>query len=264
MDEPKLELKNMWGHFLTINKHKWEVAKACFKAGLYRQGITHDLSKFSPSEFFTSARYYKQGVSSPVFEERDAHDGASYVEQHHHGHNPHHWEYWIHVNFKGKPIKIPPKYVREMVCDFIGAGKVYRKKDWTRSLPLEYTQDALARKNRLYHYATEELLLRLLTDFKDIGFDAIKAPHAHKVLKEIDYATAPEVDYDGKSIADLEFDFVGENRKKEIEAPVVDLSQTAEKVPESVRQNGLYGRGRTDEGPLPITKDAPSADRAIK
>ncbi len=42
---------NFWGHLTTVCHHKKLVAKYCFKAGLYRQGICHDLSKFSPTEF---------------------------------------------------------------------------------------------------------------------------------------------------------------------------------------------------------------------
>lgn len=42
---------NLWGHFCTINHHKWLVMKHCFRLGLYWRGLTHDLSKYMPSEF---------------------------------------------------------------------------------------------------------------------------------------------------------------------------------------------------------------------
>ena len=45
-----------WQHFCTITKHKWLVLGGCFRVGLYWQGITHDLSKYSPVEFWNGAR----------------------------------------------------------------------------------------------------------------------------------------------------------------------------------------------------------------
>ena len=53
-----------WQHFKAITKHRWLVMLGCFRVGLYRQGLTHDLSKYSPTEFWTGARYY-QGNRSP-------------------------------------------------------------------------------------------------------------------------------------------------------------------------------------------------------
>ena len=40
-----------WQHFKTITTHKMWVMRYCFKIGLYWQGLTHDLSKYSPTEF---------------------------------------------------------------------------------------------------------------------------------------------------------------------------------------------------------------------
>ena len=45
-----------WKHFKTITHHKWLVLLGCFRVGLYRQGITHDLSKYSPTEFLIGIR----------------------------------------------------------------------------------------------------------------------------------------------------------------------------------------------------------------
>ena len=51
-------------HLQTINHHKLLVMKHCFKVGLYKQGLLHDLSKYSPTEFLVGCRYY-QGTRSP-------------------------------------------------------------------------------------------------------------------------------------------------------------------------------------------------------
>ena len=66
---------NAWRHFKTITHHKLLVMKYCFRIGLYRQGLLHDLSKYSPTEFCVGARYY-QGTRSPNNAEREA-TGAS-------------------------------------------------------------------------------------------------------------------------------------------------------------------------------------------
>ena len=61
---------NIWKHFKTITHHKILVAKGCFKVGLYKQGLLHDMSKYSPTEFWVGAKYY-QGTRSPNNAERE-------------------------------------------------------------------------------------------------------------------------------------------------------------------------------------------------
>ena len=63
-------LKKVIGHFTTITRHKILVMKECFKIGLYKQGLTHDLSKYSPTEFLVGCKYY-QGNRSPNNAERE-------------------------------------------------------------------------------------------------------------------------------------------------------------------------------------------------
>ena len=46
------------GHLKTITAHKRLGRKYCFKVGLYKQGLLHDLSKYSPAEFRIGAKYY--------------------------------------------------------------------------------------------------------------------------------------------------------------------------------------------------------------
>ena len=59
-----------WQHFKTITTHKMWVMRYCFKIGLYWQGLTHDLSKYSPTEFLVGMKYY-QGDRSPNNAERE-------------------------------------------------------------------------------------------------------------------------------------------------------------------------------------------------
>ena len=50
-------MSKLWGHFSTVNKHKRIVLRLCFACGLYKQGLLHDLSKYSFTEFITGVRY---------------------------------------------------------------------------------------------------------------------------------------------------------------------------------------------------------------
>ena len=79
---------NIIGHFKTITRHKILVAKGCFKLGLYYQGIMHDMSKYSPTEFIPGVLYY-QGTASPNNQER-LKNGVSKAWLHHKGRNKHH------------------------------------------------------------------------------------------------------------------------------------------------------------------------------
>ena len=108
---------NIWKHFKTITHHKVLVAKGCFKVGLYKQGLLHDMSKYSPTEFWVGAKYY-QGDRSPNNAERED-IGYSSAWLHHKGRNKHHYEYWIDFTTdmsKGLAgHKMPLKYVIEMM-----------------------------------------------------------------------------------------------------------------------------------------------------
>lgn len=147
-------------HFITITRHKYYVMKFCFKCGLYKRGLLHDLSKYSLTEFFSSGRYF-QGTSSPIDAEKRE-KGYSLAWQHHKGHNPHHWEYWIDNigTYKNTPCKIPIEYVIEMICDWLGAGIVYSKQKPNYNQPyiepLEYYNKC--KNERIFHEETQELI----------------------------------------------------------------------------------------------------------
>lgn len=131
--------KNAKKHFITITSHRIEVMKNCFKAGLYYQGIVHDLSKYSPTEFITGALHY-QGDKSPNEGERSEY-GYSKAWIHHKGRNRHHYEYWNDYNpvtHRTEGVEMPPRYFVEMICDRIAASKIYKGSSYTDSSPLEY------------------------------------------------------------------------------------------------------------------------------
>ena len=80
-------------HVLLVTRHRFLVTVGFFRMGLYRQGLIHDLSKFSFDEFWSSVKYY-QGSRSPLNAQRED-VGYSEAWLHHKGRNKHHCEYWF-------------------------------------------------------------------------------------------------------------------------------------------------------------------------
>ena len=116
------EVKEMSKYFKYLKyviRHKWFVMIECFKIGLYWRGIVHDLSKLLPDEFIPYARYFYGGYKLVWI--NDAFDKAWLLHIHR---NPHHWQYWLLQTDDGplKIIQMPTKYLKEMLCDWHGAG----------------------------------------------------------------------------------------------------------------------------------------------
>lgn len=129
-------IKNIFLHFKTITYHRWLVFKLCLKSGEPWRGFVHDLSKYSPTEFFESVKYYT-GINSPITGAKKD-KGYSKAWLHHKGRNKHHAEYWVDENAPDKNPVIPYKYAVEMVCDKLAAGMVYMGKNFTKEYELEY------------------------------------------------------------------------------------------------------------------------------
>lgn len=158
-----------WKHFCTITYHKYLVAKGCFKVGLYKQGLLHDMSKYSWTEFRVGAKYY-QGTRSPNNAERED-TGCSTAWLHHKGRNKHHFEYWIDYSMDGEGVwagtRMPDKYIVEMFMDRIAASKVYKKEAYTDSCPLEYYSQSNTKL--ILHEHTREVLETLLCMLAEKG-----------------------------------------------------------------------------------------------
>lgn len=161
---------NIWKHFCTINHHKILVMRGCFQVGLIRQGLLHDLSKYSPTEFIVGCRYY-QGNMSPNNAEREA-VGYSSAWLHHKGRNKHHLEYWIDHGIPDKEgphkgehkglcgMKMPVNYVVEMYIDRVAASKNYQKEKYRDDSALAYYMNG--RQFHVLHDDTRALLELLL------------------------------------------------------------------------------------------------------
>lgn len=171
-----------WQHFKTITLHRWKVRSGCFRMGLYWQGLTHDLSKYAPTEFAIGARYY-QGTRSPNAAERED-KGFSEAWMHHKGRNRHHYEYWTDMNPKTRayePVPMPRRYLAEMVADRLAACKVYEGAAYSPASPLAYLMRS--REKDLMNPKTRRELEYLLTMLRDQGEDATFRYIRRKMLK---------------------------------------------------------------------------------
>ena len=181
----KITLKKIFRHFATITKHRHMVIRHSKKAGILWQGLLHDLSKYSPSEFWVGARYFS-GDRSPNEAERHIY-GYSTAWLHHKGRNKHHYEYWIdleagrnkhHFEYWSdydttthelKPVKMPEKYIAEMFCDRVAASKIYQGKNYTNNHPIEYFMRA--KGIRPIHPETSDIIEDLLRTLAEHGED---------------------------------------------------------------------------------------------
>ena len=157
-----------WKHFVTITTHRTKVMFGCFAMGLYWQGLTHDLSKYSITEFWNGARFY-QGTRSPNTAEREV-KGYSESWIHHKGRNRHHYEYWTDMNRQSgtyEAVPMPRKYLAEMVADRVAACKVYEGDKYTDGSALTYLMNS--REKALFHPRTLKELTYLLTMLRDQG-----------------------------------------------------------------------------------------------
>ncbi len=179
--------KNAWHHFLTITHHKLVVMGGCFRVGLWKQGLLHDLSKYSWEEFRTGVLYY-QGNRSPNAAEKEE-KGFSRAWLHHKGRNKHHFEYWTDVSgkedhWKIVGVKMPVNYLAEMVMDRIAASKIYQGKAYTDASPYVYFS-----RNKDYltmHPETKDCLDRILKMLKEKGEKKTFA-YIRKLLRDGDY-----------------------------------------------------------------------------
>lgn len=178
---------NAWNHLKTITHHKWVVMQGCFRVGLYKQGLLHDMSKYTWEEFKTGVQYY-QGTRSPNAAEKEE-KGYSSAWLHHKGRNKHHFEYWTDVatkeeNWKVIGVKMPLNYLVEMVMDRIAASKIYQGKNYVDSMPYEYF--ARSKDHIVMHPETKEMLDQILKMLKDEGEKKTFA-YIRKLLKRGTY-----------------------------------------------------------------------------
>ena len=175
-----------WKHFCTITRHKNLVLVGCFKIGLYKQGLLHDMSKYSPTEFWEGVKYFN-GKHSPITDCKKT-EGYSKAWLHHKGRNKHHTDYWVDLSAPDKTPIIPYQYVAEMLCDKLAAGLIYKGKEWTKGYELEYWVNE--RDKTLVNDQVENLITDFFTQVSQVGIDrALTKKNVKELYKKycIDY-----------------------------------------------------------------------------
>ena len=176
---------NAWKHFVTITRHKNLVMAGCFKVGLYKQGLLHDLSKYSPTEFRVGCKYYQGTMSPNNAERKDL--GYSSAWLHHKGRNKHHMEYWIDYapgsGEKMSGMRMPERYVVEMFCDRLAACENYHGKNYQDRDPYDYYMKS--KDHYIIHPETRALLEKLLIMLKDEGKEKTFSYIREKDLKQV-------------------------------------------------------------------------------
>jgi hypothetical protein len=139
-----------------VLRHKWYVFIECCKLGIPWLGIIHDWSKFLPSEFIPYARHFyggkhdiqrdATGYYKPVDTGDPAFDWGWFL---HAKRNRHHWQWWVLPTgdpTEDKVLRMPLRYMKEMLADWRGAGKAlgtpdtqawYLKHNWSMRLTAE-------------------------------------------------------------------------------------------------------------------------------
>lgn len=170
-------IMNFFKHLHKVNVHRFYVFYYCCKAGIPWRGLVHDLSKYSPTEFWESVKYYS-GTRSPIDACKEK-NGVSMAWLHHKGRNKHHYEYW-QDNFDngGEHLEMPDKYAIEMLCDYLGAGKAYMGKKFTYGAELDWWENKLKTVNAM-HYRQKRFIGIVLRELSARGHDR----HFRKILR---------------------------------------------------------------------------------
>lgn len=176
--EYKIKFINIFRHLHVVNKHRFKVFCLCCRVGIPIRGLLHDLSKYSPTEFWEGVKYF-QGTYSPI-RNCKMKNGYSKAWLHHKGRNKHHYEYWYDYDAPEETPVIPFKYILETVCDSFAAGMVYEGKNWTKKSQLIYwnkTKDNARVNKKIYNF--------LDNVYKEVSKQGLKPILKKKYLKEL-------------------------------------------------------------------------------
>ena len=175
-----MKIKCFFKHLNLVNKHRLLVFKLSIKAGIPFRGLIHDISKYSPIEFFEGIKYYDGNISPIKVCKKE--NGYSKAWLHHKGRNKHHFEYWYDFNAPDKTPIIPYKYTVEMICDTIAASMAYNKDNWNPKINIEYFNN---RKDLDYINPKIQNILR--ETYKQIDEKGLNKTITKKNLQKIYY-----------------------------------------------------------------------------
>ena len=112
-------MKHHWQYLLYLLQHKWYVYRHCARLNIRWRGITHDLSKFRPSEWNAVVAYRRASEFGSRRIDIRAQSPFDLALHRHYRRNDHHWQYWVGIDH-GRPVarKMPVEALRELVADW--------------------------------------------------------------------------------------------------------------------------------------------------
>ena len=121
-------MNKYWNYFWYVVEHKWNVGIECIKKGLYVHALTHDISKFLPSEFIPYARFFAETNRAKDYKQVDE-DNMNFQMGwlKHQKRNKHHWNYWVSVTRKDEilALSMPVKYIKQIIADWDGMSRKF-------------------------------------------------------------------------------------------------------------------------------------------
>ena len=164
-----MKMSTLFKHLKTVRTHRKWVRKYCFKMGLYWQGITHDLSKYSLTELKICKYYTGKGSPHQVAREKLGYS-PSWI--HHYHTNKHHYQHFFDEDELGRiiPMKMPYRFLTESFADMLGASKAYHPERWAPELLLDYWENKCKGK-RIQHKDSEAFLDNLIMQLVALGED---------------------------------------------------------------------------------------------
>lgn len=176
-------IKKVKMHLHNVLKHKWYVFIIAIRAGIPIRGFFHDMSKFSYTEFFESAKNIESTTFSPI-KSTYKKKGYSKAWLHHRGHNKHHAEYWYDEFAPIKSPLIPYPYVVEMICDKLAASIVYMGKNWSIQKEIDYLLSSDERP--LLNEKTFQFIITIMEEIKKTSIqETISPQNLKKKYQEI-------------------------------------------------------------------------------
>ena len=119
-------LRYLW----YVLRHKFFVLLECLHYRIPFAGVIHDWQKFTPTEWGPYVRTF-YGPYKYDQRPRDLVDAFDRAWLHHQHLGPHHWQHYILREDDGatKVLEMPHRYRKEMLADWIGAGRAYGNPD---------------------------------------------------------------------------------------------------------------------------------------
>jgi len=183
-----------------ITRHKWYVFLACLKCGVpWWRGVIHDWRKFLPKEWGPYARNFFQadGSKKQVRDSSGAYAAAARPDEFqyawlHHQRHRHHWQAWCVLGDGGSvtALEIPETFIREMIADWVGAGRAISGRQDPRPWYIKNYQNMVMHTNSSTRL--EELLEELFGPLEwpeKESFDARAPLKSHRYVQNLDGST---------------------------------------------------------------------------